>query len=196
MSGLADFDTLLKQLIPKSAETSSRPTAQRQLSDFSLSSHLHKPFLRLVYLPYCLNVTFANIPEMPEDFQYNLFVGASMTIVDCIESLLSDFGIKRTVQQGAKTARIEYAFELPGRDQAIPSNEKIMTHLGDARTMGPPYHIRFTLSREWFARLGTVANGFTKLSRRPTVVSRNSSDATKSSWRPSSMFGLWNSPTP
>lgn len=100
-----------------------KATPTPQLSDFVLTGHLHRPLLRLVYLPLRVNVTFLHVPEIPQDWRFALYTGAGMTAGEGVEAVVEELGIKRVVAHGAKTSRVEYALQVSDPSKgSVPSS--------------------------------------------------------------------------
>lgn len=133
-----------------------------------VSSHLHAPRLRLVYLPYRLTLTFVSIPDIPEGFTLTHFLSRASTTAEVIDAIVEELGIKQVVLLGAKSARIEYSLETD--DSPLSSTASPLSSILQARAEGPPYQVRFTLSKAWFAKIGTVAKGLAKDLRRPKLA--------------------------
>ena len=214
-TGLVDFEEQIQDLVASDARTPTAATRpdlpSRQFSDFALTSHLHAPQLRLVYLPLCLLVTLTSIPDIPEGFEYTCFIGAAMRPVEVLDHIIESLGIRRVVLHGAKNARIEYILKLDSPSaSSLSATTSVLSSLEAQQCNGPPYRLQMTLSKEWFAKIGTVAAGLAKGYKRPSIVARtepspSTNGSTKessrqrtssaSTWRPSSMFGLWSSPS-
>ena len=94
-------------------------------SDFALTAHLQVPLVRLVFLPYRLNILFTHVPEIPEGFQYPCFACWNTTAADIIEALLDELGIRKLVTQGSKSARVEYTLSVGEHGQSQVRHEGI-----------------------------------------------------------------------
>lgn len=81
------------------------------MSDFLLTSHLHAPSLRLIYLPYELQVTFIHIPAFPEGWGWRQWIGGETTVAEALEQLIETLGVRKVILHGAKTARVEYVLQ-------------------------------------------------------------------------------------
>ncbi len=171
------------------------------------------PKLRLVYLPLSLDIVFRHVPEIPEGFQHLWFVAAGMTAGDIIDTLIDELGIRRVVLMGTKSARVEYALELEDTT-VVPVHRSITEIIKEKYIRGPPYVFVFTLSRAWFAKLGTVSRVFGKDLQRPELApvsisqpSQPTESPTKNEptsklspskahvsnilWKPKSMYNAW-----
>lgn len=165
---------------------------QSGFSDFSLSSHLHKPRLRLVCGAPGLSVRlqFAHIPEIYDGWDGRVFFlpgpwdgvgpasGEGTRVSEVIEAICEELGIRRVVLQGSKSARVEYALADITMDQISmppppPLNVQICLPEHLITLPGPPEaypSIYFTISAKWLSRLGTVALGFSKHARKNAKV--------------------------
>ncbi|SPO21738.1 related to Diaphanous protein homolog 1 [Ustilago trichophora] len=219
----------------KSAEQSGEPHPAADLSsptafsDFLLSSHLHTPRLRLVCGAPGLRVRlrFGHVPEIYDGWdQRTLFLpadatttgatGAGTTVAEAVEAVCEEFGIRRVVLQGSKSARVVYALApLPTSPASapapmpppapLPDSASLPQLLRTADTSNPG--LMFTISASWLSKLGTVAQGFSKHARRqgsngitpaiaPTGESGQpalSASPTKQAGAKSGMLGLWGS---
>lgn len=130
-AGVLPRDTPLSALIPTNADEASPSTSSsdrrgprpsvppvRQFSDFHLTTHLHVPLLRLVYTPFQLQVTFTHMPGIPENFRYTWFISARLTAADVLEAILDEFGVRKLVTQGSKSARVEYSLCVDGKRES------------------------------------------------------------------------------
>jgi diaphanous 1 len=181
-----DYSAALKDVLRLSAPPK-RPPLNKAFSDFELSSHLHKPLLRLVYLPLCLELCFLSVPDVPEHATCTFFVGGLMTMQEILSAILDEYRLKRSIQQGPKTASIQYIIRLPRSGEICRPDETLFAVLERCQLNGPPFHMEVTLSPQWLSKVGTVALGLTKSSPARANVRT-------AAWRPSSMFGLWSSP--
>lgn len=84
----------------------------RNVSDFALTAHLQVPLLRLVYLPFAIEMTLARVPEIPEDFKLTWYVGGHSTTAHVLDNVLDELGIRKIVTQGSKSARVEYTLKV------------------------------------------------------------------------------------
>lgn len=174
---------------------------QSGFSDFSLSSHLHTPRLRLVCGAPGLSVRlrFAHIPEIYDGWDGRvLFLpapwdgigpasGAGTRVSEVVEAVCEEMGVRRVILQGSKSARVEYALADITTNQISmppppPLNVKVCLPEHLITLPGPPKaypSIYFTISAKWLSRLGTVALGFSKHARKnvkaPAVVGKQQS---------------------
>ncbi|CDW98870.1 hypothetical protein, partial [Sporisorium scitamineum] len=204
----------------------SSPTA---FSDFLLSSHLHTPRLRLVCGAPGLRVRlrFGHVPEIYDGWDQRILflpadattpgaTGAGSTVAEAVEAICEEFGIRRVVLQGSKSARVVYALApLPSTPSSAPAPMPPPSPLPDAASL--PQLLRstddsdpglmFTISASWLSKLGTVAQGFSKHARRqgssgaapasPMAAEHGqparSSSPTKQNGVKAGMLGLWGS---
>uniref|UniRef100_V5E7I8 Uncharacterized protein n=1 Tax=Kalmanozyma brasiliensis (strain GHG001) TaxID=1365824 RepID=V5E7I8_KALBG len=163
----------------------SSPTA---FSDFLLSSHLHTPRLRLVCGAAGLRVRlrFGHVPEIYDGWDQRTFflpadakspeaAGVGSLVTEVVEAVCEEFGIRRVVLQGSKSARVVYALcPLPATPASapapmpppspLPDNASLPQLLSSMDTSDPG--LMFTISASWLNKLGTVAQGFSKHARR------------------------------
>lgn len=199
------------------------PTA---FSDFLLSSHLHTPRIRLVCGAPGLSVRlrFAHVPEiydgwdhlvwyLPADVSSPGATGVGTTVTEVIEAVCEEMGIRRVVLQGSKSARVVYALtSLPSTLASAPAPMPPPAPLFDmaslprivAALQETDPCLLFTLSASWLAKLGTVAQGFSKHARRggsaasPVKTNAGPSGPVSPNKVPnarSGMLGLWNAGT-
>ncbi|TKY84985.1 hypothetical protein EX895_006065 [Sporisorium graminicola] len=205
----------------------SSPTA---FSDFLLSSHLHTPRLRLVCGAAGLRVRlrFGHVPEIYDGWDQRILflpvdatspgaTGAGSTVAEAVEAICEEFGIRRVVLQGSKSARVVYALApLPSTPSSAPAPMPPPSPLPDLASL--PQLLRtmdeadpglmFTISASWLSKLGTVAQGFSKHARRqassgatpapPTAaehgqLARSNSPTKQSGGVKAGMLGLWGS---
>ena len=124
-AGPLDATIPLASVVPSSNTSRDRPNLPaRMFSDFALTAHLQVPLIRLVYLPFQLEITFRHIPEIPEGFTYPWFTARETTAADVVEGLLDEHGIRKLVTQGSKSARVEYTLTVndEGECNLAPSN--------------------------------------------------------------------------
>ena len=94
----------------------------RHFSSFPMTSHLHHPTLRLVSLHplLSLSVLFARVPEIHDDFQYNLYISRTTTVTSAIETIVEELGLARSIPiPGA--GNLEYCLEEVWRDGTFQS---------------------------------------------------------------------------
>lgn len=113
-SGLLDPGVTVGEALERTPASPADAAQTAQFSDFLLSGHLHKPALRLVYVPQAAVFTFFHIPAFPEGWQYRLFLTAGMTAGETVEALIEELGIRKVVVQGHKSARVEYCLRAGG----------------------------------------------------------------------------------
>lgn len=93
-----------------STSTKDRPRSpSRNFSDFTLTAHLQVPLIRLVYLPFRLEITLTHVPEIPENFKLVWYTGGNTTAAQVIDAVLDELGIRKIVTQGSKSARVVYS---------------------------------------------------------------------------------------
>jgi diaphanous 1 len=206
---------------PHASANTRSVSAESGFSDFALSSHLHTPRLRLVCGAPGLSVRlrFAHVPEIYDGWDGRVYFlpaawdgispasGVGTTVSEVVEAICEEFGIRRIILQGSKSARIEYALAnvLSDRIQMPPppplsSQLTLPEHL--LTLPGPPDAfptLYFTISAKWLAKLGTVALGFSKHARRNVIpkadipisppATKTSNDAPTKSV--GGMLGLW-----
>lgn len=197
--------------------------AQSGFSDFALSSHLHTPRLRLVCgAPgLAVRLRFAHVPEIYDGWDGRVFFvpapwdgvgpasGSGTRVSEAVEAICEELGVRRVVLQGSKSARVEYALADILTSQISmppppPLSSKVCLPEHLATLPGPPDAypmLYFTISANWLSRLGTVALGFSKHSRKsvkpfsvpsPRVDAAQGQDAKIASPKPAAgMFGLW-----
>ncbi|PWZ03137.1 hypothetical protein BCV70DRAFT_12160 [Testicularia cyperi] len=192
---------------PNKATESQPTTAQPQdlssptaFSDFLLSSHLHTPRLRLVCGASGLRVRlrFGHVPEIYDGWDHRVWylpadssvpgaTGVGSSVAEVIEAVCEEFGIRRVVLQGSKSARVVYALApLPSTPASapapmpppmpLPETSPLPTLLASMQTQLKASSstssstaepgLMFTLSASWLSKLGTVAQGFSKHARR------------------------------
>ncbi|SNX82525.1 related to Diaphanous protein homolog 1 [Melanopsichium pennsylvanicum] len=212
-----------QQAEPHPAADLSSPTA---FSDFLLSSHLHTPRLRLVCGAPGLHVRlrFGHVPEiydgwdqrtlfLPADASIQGATGSGSTVAESVETICEEFGIRRVVLQGSKSARVVYALApLPSTPASAPApmpppaplleTASLPSLLRATDTSDPA--LMFTVSASWLNKLGTVAQGFSKHARRqgsnaitpapgPSAEPALSTSPTKQAGATPGMLGLWGS---
>lgn len=87
-------------------------STERHFSTFPLTSHLHKPVLRLVSLhPFlALTISFLRVPEIHDTFQWKLFISRSTTVRDAIDLVIEELGLTKALPvPGGGT--LEYVLE-------------------------------------------------------------------------------------
>lgn len=115
-------DAIISELLATSAPAPfSMPRPSRNMSDFLLTSHLHAPSLRLVYLPHRTTLTFLHIPHFPEGWQWTTFLGAELTAAEAIVQLIETLGVCKVALHGVKTAKVEYVLQTSGPGKHIAS---------------------------------------------------------------------------
>ncbi|BGP28584.1 hypothetical protein JCM10296v2_000320 [Rhodotorula toruloides] len=200
-TGLLDPALTVGEALGTTPSTASPPDATQpeHFSDFLLSGHLHKPALRLVYVPHAVVFTFFHIPAFPEGWRFRLFLTADMTAGETVEALIEELGVRKVVIQGHKSARVEYCLRTAGSGGApdtIATPTRLVTRLQkDAIDAATPIRAEFTVSPSWLKKAGTVALAL------PGVGRSDSTDAETpnakqpiakrdgTNWRPSSLFG-------
>lgn len=116
--GVLPLDTTVAQALSETNSTSTSaaparpPPSNRQFSDFVLTNHLHSASLRLVYLPFALDVCFQHIPGVREEWRRRIWIGGEMTAGEVVEALVEEMGVRKVVVHGAKTARVEYVLQV------------------------------------------------------------------------------------
>ncbi|GAA6035972.1 hypothetical protein JCM8097_005193 [Rhodosporidiobolus ruineniae] len=176
--------------------SSSAPTTA--FSAFALTSHLHAPSLRLVYLPQAATVTFEHVPGFPEGWTWTVFLAAGQTAGEVVECIVDELGVKKVLAQGHKTARVEYVVQVrdsKGIPQVLSSSTKVLSHI---RKVDPgatsPFSLTFTISPSWLKKAGTVAlalpSASADASSKPRVASRDGGG-----WRSSLFGGMWGQDT-
>lgn len=191
-AGLIDLDTSISDV---QHSTSTQDT--RDLPDHLLSSHLHTPTLRLCYVPMCLQVLLCHLPgHLPSQVTCTSFFTNHTIVNDVVEAILDDFYIPRRMQKGIKTGKPEFVLSVGSRP--LQPDLRLVNVLTQRAVTGPPFQVEFSLSPEWLAQAGTVAQGFQKPPATPSGNSRPALGVGSiSGWKPSSLFGgLWpQSPT-
>ncbi len=146
ISGDSSASPAVPSQSPQSASragTSSSPADA--FSNFHLTTHLHRPRLRLVvHAPETrLRLRFAHIPEITEEWEGRCWYlpaprldGADRQdgeaqVSALIEAVCEEMGIRRSVTQGTKSARVVYAL-------AIPASPTLDAHGRPQRTAMPP----------------------------------------------------------
>lgn len=165
----------------------------RQYSDFLLTSYLHAPSLRLVYLPFCLEITLSHLPgPFPDTAVITTFFTQHAAIHDVVEAILDEYHVPRRVQKGTKTAKPEFILSVRNSEDHwnfIQPDLLVVNVLDQLQLQGPAYAMTLSLSPDWLAQAGTVASALSG----PPVVKARPSIGSKSAtgWRPSSLFGMW-----
>lgn len=190
-----ELDTLGDGLLPLDQDILSHlrsqvhdPAKSSAFSDFALSAHLHAPRLRLVCgAPgLCVRLAFVHVPDIDDGWSQRLWFlpapsddatasGTGSFASEVIEAVIEEFGIRKVVLQGSKSARVEYAIAIPSANKAITAlpppaplpPSTALPHLLEAITTDAAIPtLLFTVSATWFSRLGTVAMGFAKHARK------------------------------
>lgn len=134
---ILDKHTLLSTVLPQPEEDASTNTSNvqerqrppsRNFSDFTLTAHLQVPLIRLVYLPYRVDIAFTHVPEIPEDFKLAWYVGGHMTVAQTIDAVLDELGVRKIVTQGSKSARVEYQIAVGSEGELIHFSGIDLTH--------------------------------------------------------------------
>lgn len=91
---------------------SSDEAVGRQFSFFPMTGHMHSPILRLVsrHPQLSLMLTFLRVPEIHDEFEYNVFLSRTMVITDVINLVVKELGLTQTlpISGGGK---LEYVLE-------------------------------------------------------------------------------------
>jgi len=71
----------------------------RHFSVFPLTSHLHKPVLRLVSLhPFLsLTVSFLRVPQIHDGYEWSLFISRGTTVEAAVELVVTELGLSRNL---------------------------------------------------------------------------------------------------
>ena len=71
----------------------------RHFSTYPLTSHLHKPALRLVSLHplLLLTVAFCRIPQVHDGYEWGLFISRDTTVETAMESVVNELGLSRNL---------------------------------------------------------------------------------------------------
>lgn len=118
-AGILTADTIISEVLtPSTLPPTTMPKPSRNMSDFVLTTHLHNPALRLVYLPYKIALTFLNIPHFPEHWEWTTFVGADLTAAEALSQLIETLGVHKVALHGAKTARVEYVLQTADKGES------------------------------------------------------------------------------
>ena len=94
--GIIQMDALvsltLNQHDPKSEGT------QPHFSSFPMTNHFHNPAFRLVSLHPLLSmsVSFLRVPEIPDEFNYKIFISHAMTVADVLDSIINELGLTKS----------------------------------------------------------------------------------------------------
>ena len=105
MAGLLDSSVRLSDIL-------AGKQSRLQLLDFAVTRHLSIPLLRLVYIPYSLDLQFSHVPSFPEGFRLAWYVTARLTVEEVIEAVLNELGIREMIYEGAKKERVEFSLNL------------------------------------------------------------------------------------
>lgn len=131
VAAILDMDTPLSTVLPTKDDEDTRTSGNnnkgqrppsRNFSDFTLTAHLQVPLIRLVYLPFAIEITLTHVPEIPEEFRLMWYVGGHSTVAQVLDSVLDKLGIRKIVTQGSKSARVEYTIKVndEGEQQRSP----------------------------------------------------------------------------
>jgi hypothetical protein len=84
----------------------------RHFSAFPLTSHLHKPALRLVSLHplLSLTVTFVRVPQIHDGFEWNVFMSRDTTVEAVVDLIVNDLSLSRNLPVLGST-NFEYVLE-------------------------------------------------------------------------------------
>ncbi|GEM06116.1 hypothetical protein Rt10032_c01g0133 [Rhodotorula toruloides] len=188
--------------------TASPPAATQpeQFSAFLLSGHLHKPALRLVFVPHAAVFNLYHVPGFPEGWQFRLFLTADMTAGETVDALIEELGIRKVVAQGHKSARVEYCLRVArpgGTVETVAAPTRLLARLQkDDVDPATPLEADFTVSPSWLKKAGTVALVLPGVGRSDAVdeyapgVKQAIAKRDGTSWRPSSLFGgFWGGET-
>lgn len=199
--GLMDIEmpvaTLLHDSQSSSVQDKSTNRLSQQYSDHLIAAHLHSPTLRLVYLPYCLEVTLSHLPgSFPDTAVVTTFFTGHSAANDVVEEILDEYCVPRCVQYGTKTAKPEFilsAKDIIGERRVIEPKVLVIDAIQQLGLTGPPFAVALSFSPDWLAQAGTVATGLSSPAApkpRPKIGSRSASE-----WRPNSLFGYWSAST-
>jgi len=85
---------------------------QRHFSAFPLTSHLHKPSIRLVSLhpSLTLNLSFLRVPEIDDGFVMQWYLARSTTVQEVIEGVAEEMGLTRVIT-GPGGGTVDYVLE-------------------------------------------------------------------------------------
>jgi len=99
---------LIAPLLPAAAPA----PLQRHFSAFPLTSHLHKPSIRLVSLhpSLILNLSFLRVPEIDDGFTMQLYLARSTTVEEVIESVAEEMGLTKVIT-GPGGGIVDYTLE-------------------------------------------------------------------------------------
>ncbi|PPQ71093.1 hypothetical protein CVT24_009844, partial [Panaeolus cyanescens] len=85
---------------------------ERHFSSFPMTGHLHNPAFRLVSKSpaLSLNLSFARVPEIHEEFRYTVYISHTMTVKDAITLVMDELGLAKSLPiPGA--GNLEYVIE-------------------------------------------------------------------------------------
>jgi hypothetical protein len=68
-AGILSLDSYVADILSARSESAPILPQRQSSSDFQLTSHLHVPQLRLVYLSSCIEITTSFVPDMPRGFK-------------------------------------------------------------------------------------------------------------------------------
>lgn len=111
--------------LPTSPAATTRPPApDHQFSTFAVSSHLHAPSIRLVYLPLSIDVEIRAIPGLPDaGVRRRWWVGHGTSAGDVVEGLVECLGVRKVII-GGKGGRLEFSL-LVGAESEGESGEEL-----------------------------------------------------------------------
>lgn len=115
-SGFLSPQTKINPLLSVSG-TQDKP--DRHFSSFPLTSHLHTPTLRLISRHPLLSVklTFLRVPEIHDEFEWDLFITRRMTVADAIAGVCEQLGLAKSLP-GTGGAAVDYAIEVVWKEVA------------------------------------------------------------------------------
>jgi len=136
----------------------------RHLSAFPLTSHLHKPALRLVSLHPLLSLTvaFLRVPQIHDGYEWSLFISRRTTVEAAVELVVDELGLSRNLPVPGG-GNFEYVLEEVWTDESaeefsrLPASSLVSSVIETPFASNPfhssaPRTFRFCIPDEWFRR--------------------------------------------
>ncbi|KAF7302007.1 Formin-like protein 6 [Mycena indigotica] len=156
-------DGILPPTTPISPLINATPAIpDRQFSTYHLTSHMHKPALRLVSLHPSLSITFSfsRVPEIHDEFQYKIFISTNTTVGDVTSAVATELGLTKGLPG---SNNLEYVLEEVWADgqtsdfTRLPSSSLMykiveLPFSTNTLTSGATRSFRLAVPEEWYRR--------------------------------------------
>jgi diaphanous 1 len=111
-AGIIRSSTPVAPLLNTAPASPTRPSMGRHFSAFPLTSHLHKPVLRLVSLHPLLSLTvsFLRVPQIHDGYEWSFFISRGTTVEVAVGLVVDELGLSRNLPV-AGGGNFEYVLE-------------------------------------------------------------------------------------